>query len=75
MATVAEIKAATERVTRDYTRRGCWNLCPPVELVDRRGGQVVKAHKMDIDGEYPQHVHIEGRGGWFPNNFFDVKPK
>jgi hypothetical protein len=76
MATIEAIKAAAQKVVPSprYGRYGCFSLGPPVALVERRTGKVVHADQIDVNGEYPQTVHVEERGFWWNIAGFDLSP-
>lgn len=72
MTTANDIKNVAQNTEENPSRLGCFVLTPPVRLKYKPSGKIVTATMVDIDGKYPNTVHTEEMGYWYPADEFEI---
>lgn len=70
MTTAVDIKNAAQRA--EEHEDGRFNLYPPVKVTWIPTGEVLSATRVDISGKYPNTVHTEEKGYWYPAYEFEI---
>lgn len=77
--TIETLKALAEKTERYGpscpNRYGCWILRPPIEVIYKPTNQIVHVKSVDENGVYPQTVHTQELGLWYPIGEFELPPR